>query len=251
MRTSNTHTVNTGELYDPRRFRPTSLDTAAPESIARQLKFCESTSWAALRCGGMCVSLAASLKMLMRRRQHNPLEKIYSVHPAWHRYMDRTFKYLTTSGLNGIMLALHRCRKVNLYGFHVHPEMGAIYHYYNPDDEVGALNGAVCGSLDSARRCRSNESAILVSNNESISKDKANLSPEEVETLYLFGVRSGACRTQALMRELGTLFAFVDSLCTQRALSEHHGLCGPCQARRLTLLAFAGLYRVDVCMSTV
>jgi len=78
---------------------------------------------------------AASLKMLMRRRQHNPLEKIYSVHPAWHRYMDRTFKYLTTSGLNGIMLALHRCRRVNLYGFHVHPEMGAIYHYYNPDDK--------------------------------------------------------------------------------------------------------------------
>lgn len=25
--------------------------------------------------------------------------------------------------------------QVNLYGFHVHPSMGALYHYYNPADE--------------------------------------------------------------------------------------------------------------------
>jgi hypothetical protein len=27
-----------------------------------------------------------------------------------------------------------QCKVVNLYGFHVHAAMGALYHYYNPED---------------------------------------------------------------------------------------------------------------------
>eukprot|EP00240_Pyramimonas_obovata_P000960 CAMPEP_0118940456 /NCGR_PEP_ID=MMETSP1169-20130426/31452_1 /TAXON_ID=36882 /ORGANISM="Pyramimonas obovata, Strain CCMP722" /LENGTH=548 /DNA_ID=CAMNT_0006884943 /DNA_START=200 /DNA_END=1846 /DNA_ORIENTATION=+ len=78
---------------------------------------------------------AASMKGLIGRKKANPNERLYSLHPAWHRFMDRTFQYLTTSGLNGIIIALHKCKKINLYGFHVHPQMGALYHYYNPNDE--------------------------------------------------------------------------------------------------------------------
>jgi hypothetical protein len=55
---------------------------------------------------------AASMRMLTKARASQRGLRLYSLHTAWHRYMDRTFKYLTTSGLNGIVLGLHRCRKV-------------------------------------------------------------------------------------------------------------------------------------------
>jgi len=71
---------------------------------------------------------------LFKKRTKAPGDKLYSLHPAWHRYMDKTFGYLTTSGLNGIVIGLHYCKHINLYGFHVHPQMGALYHYYNPND---------------------------------------------------------------------------------------------------------------------
>ena len=51
---------------------------------------------------------AASMKGLIGRKKVNPNERLYSLHPAWHRFMDRTFQYLTTSGLNGIIIALHK-----------------------------------------------------------------------------------------------------------------------------------------------
>jgi len=56
---------------------------------------------------------AASMRMLTKARASQRGLRLYSLHTAWHRYMDRTFKYLTTSGLNGIVLGLHRCRKVS------------------------------------------------------------------------------------------------------------------------------------------
>ena len=42
---------------------------------------------------------------------------------------------MSTSGLNGILMALHRCESVTLYGFHVHPRHGVPYHYYNVKDK--------------------------------------------------------------------------------------------------------------------
>jgi len=39
-----------------------------------------------------------------------------------------------TSGLYGIMIALLRCAKVDIYGFHVTAAHGALYHYYDSCD---------------------------------------------------------------------------------------------------------------------
>lgn len=93
---------------------------------------------------------SGALSALKRAKAKLPAERLYSLHPAWHRFMDRTYKYLTTSGLNGIILALHTCLEVKLYGFHVHPSMGALYHYYNPDD-VPANEGRDDGEWEAVR----------------------------------------------------------------------------------------------------
>ncbi|GHP04063.1 beta-galactoside alpha-2,6-sialyltransferase 2 [Pycnococcus provasolii] len=68
------------------------------------------------------------------RRAGQGGERLYGLNPNWHMYMDQTFRFLSTSGFNGIMLGLHVCQSVTLYGFHVHPRHGALYHYYNPKD---------------------------------------------------------------------------------------------------------------------
>ena len=48
--------------------------------------------------------------------------------------MAHAFDFMPTSGFYGIMMALLRCAKVNIYGFHVTQAHGALYHYYDPCD---------------------------------------------------------------------------------------------------------------------
>eukprot|EP00898_Chlorokybus_atmophyticus_P004685 jgi/Chlat1/5217/Chrsp33S05183 len=75
-----------------------------------------------------------SLRQLQDRRLRRKDRRIYGLNPSFHRYMDRSFHFLSTSGLNGIIMALHKCARVDLYGFHIHPQHGAYYHYYNKND---------------------------------------------------------------------------------------------------------------------
>ena len=70
-------------------------------------------------------------RMLSKRRRH-PTLRFWGIHPAWHRYVDTSFRFLSTSGLFGILLSLHRCLEPpNLYGFQVHQRHGVAYHYYD------------------------------------------------------------------------------------------------------------------------
>jgi hypothetical protein len=46
------------------------------------------------------------------------------------------------SGLYGILIAMHRCARVDLYGFQVSTEHGTLYHYYD-----------VCGALPPSSAC--------------------------------------------------------------------------------------------------
>mmetsp|Transcript_24956 Transcript_24956/g.47386 ORF Transcript_24956/g.47386 Transcript_24956/m.47386 type:complete len:169 (+) Transcript_24956:286-792(+) len=77
---------------------------------------------------------AALTRLLGKKRRHEDLQ-LYGLSPSLHAFMDRSFSFLTTSGLLGIVVALHRCAKVDLYGFQVHPRHGVQYHYYNPKDQ--------------------------------------------------------------------------------------------------------------------
>ena len=81
-----------------------------------------------LRTPGALTNLIKALE----KRNHGNL---YGLNPAWYTFMDRNLKFLSTSGLNGIMMALHRCSRITLYGFHVHPRHGVPYHYYNVKDK--------------------------------------------------------------------------------------------------------------------
>ena len=76
-----------------------------------------------------------SVKYLVSRKRKRPAERLYGLHPNWYKYSDRTFKILATSGLTGILIGLHRCHRIDIYGFHVAAQHGALYHYYNKNDK--------------------------------------------------------------------------------------------------------------------
>ena len=76
-----------------------------------------------------------AMKALVQRLNHKTRSVLYGLNPQWYSYMDKNLNFLSTSGLNGILMALHRCESVRLYGFHVHPRHGVPYHYYNVKDK--------------------------------------------------------------------------------------------------------------------
>eukprot|EP00958_Prasinococcus_capsulatus_P019346 scaffold2364_cov426-Prasinococcus_capsulatus_cf.AAC.17 len=68
------------------------------------------------------------------KRKRHPALALYGIHPDFHEYIDNSFNFLATSGAFGIVMALHKCQTIDLYGFQVHPRHGAYYHYYNKRD---------------------------------------------------------------------------------------------------------------------
>ena len=58
----------------------------------------------------------ASLSKLFRKRRKHPDLNLYGIHPALHAWVDKSFSFLVTSGLFGILIAAHRCHEIDLYG---------------------------------------------------------------------------------------------------------------------------------------
>ncbi|KAK9808629.1 hypothetical protein WJX72_000855 [[Myrmecia] bisecta] len=59
---------------------------------------------------------------------------IYAFDPDWVEYMSAAFSFLADSGFYGLILALHRCTKVDLYGFQMSEAQGVPPHYYDECD---------------------------------------------------------------------------------------------------------------------
>jgi len=79
--------------------------------------------------------VAAGLQKLLSIRRRQPHLLLYGMHPSFHEFIDKGFDgFLATSGLVGVIMAMHKCAKVDLYGFQVHPRHGVQYHYYNQAD---------------------------------------------------------------------------------------------------------------------
>uniref|UniRef100_A0A6T7WP01 EGF-like domain-containing protein n=1 Tax=Pyramimonas obovata TaxID=1411642 RepID=A0A6T7WP01_9CHLO len=78
--------------------------------------------------------VAAGLNKMLNHRRRQPHLQLYGMHPKFHSYVDESFNFLATSGLVGVVIALHKCAKVELYGFQVHPRHGVQYHYYSEAD---------------------------------------------------------------------------------------------------------------------
>lgn len=62
--------------------------------------------------------------------------KLFAFEPDLVEYIAFSLDFMATSGLYGILIAMHRCARVDLYGFQVSTEHGTLYHYY---DVCGAL----------------------------------------------------------------------------------------------------------------
>eukprot|EP00899_Mesostigma_viride_P026868 jgi/Mesvir1/7366/Mv19169-RA.1 len=60
--------------------------------------------------------------------------KLYAFDTDFVEYMAHGLSFLATSGLYGILIALQRCARVDLYGFQVSTQHGTLYHYYDVCD---------------------------------------------------------------------------------------------------------------------
>jgi hypothetical protein len=63
-------------------------------------------------------------------KQKKPF-KLYAFAPDLVHYVAHGLEFMATSGLYGILLALLRCNKVDVYGFQVSTAHGTLYHYYD------------------------------------------------------------------------------------------------------------------------
>ena len=66
-------------------------------------------------------------------KQKKPF-KLYAFAPDLVHYVAHGLEFMATSGLYGILLALSRCNKVDVYGFQVSTAHGTLYHYYDVCD---------------------------------------------------------------------------------------------------------------------
>ena len=78
---------------------------------------------------------SASLRGLVRTYVGDPSVKMAAFHPDFVMYMASNFKFMPTSGLYGVMIALQHCARMDLYGFQVSFEHGTLYHYYDECDQ--------------------------------------------------------------------------------------------------------------------
>jgi len=60
--------------------------------------------------------------------------KLFAFEPDLVEYIAFSLDFMATSGLYGILIAMHRCARVDLYGFQVSTEHGTLYHYYDVCD---------------------------------------------------------------------------------------------------------------------
>ena len=68
------------------------------------------------------------------RRKKEWIPHLWAFDPDYVEFVAHSLNFMATSGLYGIMMAMQRCREVNIYGFHVSTKQGALYHYYDVCD---------------------------------------------------------------------------------------------------------------------
>ncbi|QDZ22119.1 EGF-like domain-containing protein [Chloropicon primus] len=68
------------------------------------------------------------------RRKKEWIPHLWAFDPDYVEFVAHSLTFMATSGLYGIMMAMQRCREVNIYGFHVSTKQGALYHYYDVCD---------------------------------------------------------------------------------------------------------------------
>eukprot|EP00271_Cylindrocystis_brebissonii_P013845 TRINITY_DN3422_c0_g1_i1.p1 TRINITY_DN3422_c0_g1~~TRINITY_DN3422_c0_g1_i1.p1 ORF type:complete len:599 (+),score=81.88 TRINITY_DN3422_c0_g1_i1:572-2368(+) len=81
----------------------------------------------------------SSLEALIRVRQRFPRMRLAALQPSFLRQFAASFDFVPSTGLLGVMIALQRCHKVDLYGFQSFREQSVSYQYYDrcarPSDE--------------------------------------------------------------------------------------------------------------------
>uniref|UniRef100_A0A061R1C7 beta-galactoside alpha-(2,6)-sialyltransferase n=2 Tax=Tetraselmis sp. GSL018 TaxID=582737 RepID=A0A061R1C7_9CHLO len=77
----------------------------------------------------------SSLTAVIRTHIGDPDVRLAPFDTDFVHYMANSLPFMATSGLYGIIIALHQCASVDLYGFQVSAKHGAKYHYYNVCDQ--------------------------------------------------------------------------------------------------------------------
>ena len=69
-----------------------------------------------------------------KSRKKEWIPHLWAFDPNYVEFVAHSLTFMATSGLYGILMAMQRCREVNIYGFHVATKQGALYHYYDVCD---------------------------------------------------------------------------------------------------------------------
>mmetsp|Transcript_16647 Transcript_16647/g.28091 ORF Transcript_16647/g.28091 Transcript_16647/m.28091 type:complete len:310 (+) Transcript_16647:198-1127(+) len=77
---------------------------------------------------------ASSVKGLFWNGNQKKPWNLYAFDPDLVEYIAFSLDFMATSGLYGILIAMQRCARVDLYGFQVSTEHGTLYHYYDVCD---------------------------------------------------------------------------------------------------------------------
>mmetsp|Transcript_429 Transcript_429/g.978 ORF Transcript_429/g.978 Transcript_429/m.978 type:complete len:575 (+) Transcript_429:254-1978(+) len=78
---------------------------------------------------------ASSVTAVIRTHIGDKKVKLAPFDTDFVHYMANSLPFMATSGLYGIIIALHHCAEVDLYGFQVSNQHGMKYHYYNVCDQ--------------------------------------------------------------------------------------------------------------------
>jgi len=165
----------------------------------------------------------ASLAAFIKTRKGDKSIKMAAFDQGFVEHMAHSLNFMPTSGLYGIIIALSRCHEVNLFGFQVSSEHGALYHYYDACDEPanGERDGAewfVVKKLAEEKLVKFAEPCV-VECHESKSKCQECKSEAGMPTVDLSNFRATSLQMKGkdLKREL-----------TKQTYAERKKSCPPC-----------------------
>eukprot|EP00899_Mesostigma_viride_P028018 jgi/Mesvir1/8400/Mv12642-RA.3 len=82
------------------------------------------------------VATPDTLARFVAAKQELPALRLFAIAPEFHSHVLQELAIPATSGLYGILFALQRCRKVDLYGYFRGSIKHVPYHYFDSDEPV-------------------------------------------------------------------------------------------------------------------
>ena len=75
-----------------------------------------------------------AFKQFLSRKRHAPSERLHAIHPDFLAWTHESFALAPATELIGVVVAAHKCREVNLYGFQIQSFEGVKDTYHERED---------------------------------------------------------------------------------------------------------------------